>query len=164
MNALNLPLVARVRRNHALEHATIHVLTEKHRPMNVVGRSAFNGFYLYGDLSTELVIEVVHEAYDRLKAGEHQLAIHPNCGTNLVTAGSLAGLATFAVLGNSRKRGLNLLPNALLAATAALILAQPIGPRLQAHVTTMADLGDMTIKGVRRMDRRNLTVHFVETG
>ncbi len=164
MNALNLPLVARVRRNHALEHATIHVLSEKHRPMNVVGRSAFNGFYLYGDLSTELVIEAVNEAYDRLRAGEHQLAIHPNCGTNLVTAGSLAGLATFAVLGNSKRRGLNLLPNALLAATAALVLAQPIGPRLQAHVTTMADLGDMRIKGVRHMDRRNLVVHFVETG
>jgi len=164
MNALNLPLVARVRRNHALEHATIHVLSEKRRPMNVVGRSTFNGYYLYGDLSTELVIEVAHEAYDRLTAGEHQLAIHPNCGTNLVTAGSLAGLATFAVLGNSKKRGLDLLPNALLAATAALILAQPIGPRLQAHVTTLADLGDMTIKDVRRMDRRNLVVHFVETG
>lgn len=164
MNALNLPLVVRVRRNHALEHATIHVLSEKRRPMNVVGRSTFNGYYLYGDLSTELVIEAAHEAYDRLMAGEHQLAIHPNCGTNLVTAGSLAGLATFAVLGNSKKRGINLLPNALLAATAALILAQPIGPRLQAHVTTLADLGEMTIKDVRRLDRRNLVVHFVETG
>ena len=164
MNALNLPLVARVRRNHALEHATIHVLSEKRRPMNVVGRSTFNGYYLYGDLSTEQVLEAAHEAYDRLMAGEHQLAIHPNCGTNLVTAGSLAGLATFAVLGNSKKRGLNLLPNALLAATAALILAQPIGPRLQAYVTTLADLGDMTIKDVRRLDRRNLVVHFVETG
>jgi hypothetical protein len=164
MNALNLPLIARMRRNHALEHATIHVLSEKRYPTNVVGRSTFNGYYLYGNLSTELVIEAAHEAYDRLMAGEHQLAIHPNCGTNLVTAGSLAGLATFAVLGNSKKRGLNMLPNALLAATAALILAQPIGPRLQAHVTTLADLGDMTIKDVRRMDRHNLVVHFVETG
>ena len=164
MNALNLPLIARVRRNHALEHATIHVLSEKRRPINIIGRSTFNGYYVYGDLSTELVTEAAHEAYDRLMAGEHQLAIHPNCGTNLVTAGSLAGLATFAVLGNSKKRGLNLLPNALLAATAALILAQPIGPRLQAHATTLADLGDMTIKDVRRLDRRNLAVHFVETG
>ena len=164
MNALNLPLVARMRRNHALEHATIHVLAEKHRPLNVVGRSTFNGYYLYGDLTTEMVTEAAHEALARLKAGEHHLAIHPNCGTNLVTAGSLAGLATFAVLGSSKKRGLSLLPNALLAATAALVLAQPIGPRLQAHVTTLADLGDITIKDVRRIDRRNLVLHFVETG
>jgi hypothetical protein len=164
MNALKWPLIARVRRNHALEHATIHVLTEKHHPLKVVGRSTFTGYYLYGDLSTEAVIEAAQEAYARLQAGEHQLAVHPNCGTNLVTAGSLAGLATFAVLGNSKKRRLELLPNALLAATAALILAQPLGPRLQAYVTTMADLGELTIKGVRREERRGLVIHFVETG
>jgi hypothetical protein len=163
MNPLKLPLIARVRRNHALEHATIHVLTEKYRPLKVVGRSSFNGFYLYGDLTTEMVVEAVQEAYTRLQAGERHLAIHANCGTNLVTAGSLAGLATFAVLGNSKKRRLELLPNALLAATAALILAQPLGPRLQARVTTLADLGDLTIKGLRRETRHNLVVHFVET-
>jgi hypothetical protein len=163
MNVLNLPLIARVRRNHALEHATIHVLTEKRRPVSVVGRSTFNGYYLYGHLSTDLVTEAAHEALARLRAGEHHLAIHPNCGTNLVTAGSMAGLATFAVLGGSKKRRLDMLPNALLAATVALVLAQPLGPRLQAHVTTSADVGDLTIKGVRREQRGNLTVHFVET-
>jgi hypothetical protein len=164
MNALNLPLIARVRRNHALEHATIHVLTQKYRPINIVGRSTFNGFYIYGNLSTEQVSEAAHEACARLRAGEHQLAIHSNCGTNIVTAGSLAGLATFAVLGTSKKRGLSLLPNALLAATAALILAQPIGPQLQARVTTLADLGNLSIKDVRRAERRNVIMHFVETG
>jgi hypothetical protein len=153
-----------MRRNHALEHATIHVLTEKHRPLTVVGRSTFSGYYLYGNLTTEMVEQAAHEAVARLKAGEHHLAIHPNCGTNLVAAGSLAGIATFAVLGHSRKRGLELLPNALVAAIAALILAQPIGPRLQARVTTLAALGDLTVKGVRRRERNNLVVHFVETG
>jgi hypothetical protein len=164
MNPLNLPLVARVRRNHALEHATIHVLTEKHRSLSVVGRSTPSGFYLYGNLTTEMVIEAAQEALARLRAGEHHLAIHPKCGTNLVTAGSMAGLATFAVLGGSKKRRIDLLPSALLAATAALLLAQPIGPLLQARVTTLANLGDLTIKGVRREERRNLVVHFVETG
>jgi len=164
MDALNFPLIARVRRNHALEHATIHVLTEKHRPISVVGRSTFSGYYLYGNLTTEMVIEAAQEALARLRAGEHHLAIHPNCGTNLVVAGSLAGLATFAVLGGGKKRRLDLLPNALLAATAALVLAQPIGPQLQARVTTLADLGDLGIKGVRREERGSLIVHFVETG
>lgn len=164
MNLLNLPLVARVRRNHALEHATIYVLTEKHRPLSVVGRSTLGGFHLYGNLTTEMVIEAAQEALARLRAGERHLAIHPNCGTNLVTSGSMAGLATFAVLGGSKKRRLDLLPSALLAATVALLLAQPIGPMLQARVTTLADLGDLTIKGVRREERRNLVAHFVETG
>ena len=52
----------------------------------------------------------------------------------------------------------------LLETIAAVILALPIGPRLQAYVTTSADLGDMVIKGVRREERRSLVVHFVETG
>jgi hypothetical protein len=164
MGFLDLPLIARLRRNHALEHATIHVLTEKHRTVRVVGRSTINGYYLYGNLTTEMVVEAADEALKRLREGEHHLAIHPNCGTNLVTAGSLAGLATFAVMSSSKRRRLEMLPNALLAATAALILAQPLGPRLQARVTTQADLGDMSIKGVRSEDRRNVTVHFVRTG
>lgn len=164
MGLLDFTLIGRVRRNHALEHATIHVLTEKHHRLRVVGRSTFNGFFLYGDLSTEMVVEAAQEAHRRLRAGERHLAVHPKCGTNLVTAGSLAGLATFAVMGSSRRRRLDLLPSALLAATAALILAQPLGPQLQAHITTWADLGDLTIKGVQRKDRGGLTVHFVETG
>jgi hypothetical protein len=164
MNLLEMPLIKHVRRNHALEHATIHVLTEKHCPCRVVGRSTFSGFRLYGNLTTEMVIEAILEAHARLGAGERHLAIHPNCGTNLVTSGSLAGLATFAVLANSKKRRIELLPRALLAATAALILARPIGPQLQAHVTTLADLGDLTIKAVRREERGNFVTHFVETG
>ena len=164
MNRFKFPIITRVRRNHALEHATIHVLAEKHRPLKVVGRSTFSGYYLYGNLTTEAVIEAAQEAFSRLRAGEYHLAIHPNCGTNLVAAGSMAGLATFAVLSSSKRRRLELLPSALLAATAALVLARPVGPRLQAHVTTLADLGNLTIKGVRREDRLNVAVHVVETG
>ena len=164
MNFLNLPFLARVRRNHAMEHATIHVLTEKYRPLKVVGRSTFKGFYLYGDLTTNMVATAAHEALSRLRAGERHLAVHPNCGTNLVTAGSLAGLATFAALSGKKKRSWDMLPNALVAATAALIMAQPLGPLLQAHVTTMADVGDLSIKDVRREERGNIVLHFVETG
>jgi hypothetical protein len=163
MNVLDLPLIARVRRNHALEHATIHVLTEKYRPLKVVGRSTFNGYYLYGNLTTGTVAEAAHEALARLRAGEHHLAVHPNCGTNIVTAGSLAGLATFAVLSNSKKRRIESLPSALLAATTALFLAQPLGAKLQANVTTMADLGDLTITEIRCEERGNVMVHFIAT-
>jgi hypothetical protein len=163
MNVLDLPLIARVRRNHALEHATIHVLTEKHRPLKVVGRSTFSGYYLYGNLATGTVTEAAHEALARLRAGEHHLAVHPNCGTNIVTAGSLAGLATFAVLSNSKKRRIESLPSALLAATTALLLAQPLGAKLQANVTTMADPGDLKITEIRCEERGNVMVHFIAT-
>lgn len=164
MNLLKYLPIDRVRRNHALEHATIHVLSEKQRPLKVVGRSTFNGYYLYGDLATETVAQAAQEALERLKDGEHELAVHPNCGTNLVASSSMAGLATFAVLGGSKKRRFDLLPSALIAAMAALLLAQPIGPLLQARVTTLADVSDTVIKDVKRREKGNLVIHFIKTG
>ena len=40
---LDLPPVSRVRRNHALEHATMRVLTERQRHLRLVGRSSLGG-------------------------------------------------------------------------------------------------------------------------
>lgn len=164
MNLRELLPIDRVRRNHALEHATIHVLSEKQHSLKVVGRSSFNGYYLYGDLETEAVAEAAQEALERLQAGERELAVHPQCGTNLVASSSLAGLATFAVLGSSKKRRLELLPTALIASMGALLLAQPLGPLLQARVTTLAELDDLSIKDIRRDERGNLVTHFIKTG
>src|SRR5512143_1398941 len=90
---LELPGVDRTRRNHGLEHATITVLSQRIRGISLVGRSTPNGFHLYGEVSTEQVRDAVEEALRRMKAGEVGLAVHPNCGTNFVTAGIAAGLA-----------------------------------------------------------------------
>jgi hypothetical protein len=156
-------ILSRLRRNHALEHATIHVLAEKKHSTGIVGRSTFGGYYLYGELDTATVRQAAQEALERLRAGQQKLAIHPNCGTNLVTSGSLAGLATFAVVSGNKKRRLEQLPNALLAATAALLLSRPLGAWVQARVTTLADPGALTIQDVRCEKRRNLLIHFVKT-
>jgi hypothetical protein len=66
--------------------------------LHVMGRSTPNGFILYGDLPTDAVHEAAQEALERLRAGEHYLAVHPTCGTNAVAAGTLAGLGAFLVL------------------------------------------------------------------
>ena len=54
-----------IRRNHALEHATIHLLSARHPHLSLVGRSDTAGFYLFGNVPTELVDEAVHEALSR---------------------------------------------------------------------------------------------------
>ena len=47
-------LIGSVRRNHALEHATIAVLASKMgRELRVVGRATRSGFYLYGNLPSD---------------------------------------------------------------------------------------------------------------
>lgn len=164
MSILDLPLVARTRRNHGLEHATVHVLSERYPGIGIMGRSTPNCFYIYGSLTAEQVQSAAAEALARLRAGESHLTIHPGCGTNLVVSGTLAGAAAFAAVNAGRKRDRwENLPTAMMAATIALLLAQPLGPLLQERVTTNADMGAMEILGVWRVNNSGLPVHRVDT-
>ena len=165
---LNLPILSRIRRNHGLEHATIHQLTASGRKRILVGRSDADGFYLYGDVSTEEVEQATTAALERLRAGEHHLAIHPNCGTNLITAGMLSGLAAFFSLGGLRRQDswsdrLWRLPTAIMLTTLALILAQPLGTAAQRHLTTEGDPGDLQIIEIRPLSVSGQIIHRVRT-
>jgi hypothetical protein len=158
-----IPLVSRIRRNHGLEHATIHVLTQQNPGLRVVGRTTPSGFYLYGNLSTKEVRSAVEQAISRLQQGETHLAVHPHCGTNLATAGFLAGLSAFVALLPRSRRRLDQLPFAILAATLATIAAQPLGLILQTRVTTTSDVRRLIVKRITRRQQNRFAVHFVET-
>jgi len=161
MNPLDYPLILSTRRNHALEHATIHVLTMMKPGRPLAGRSTPFGFYLYGDVSDEDLRTAVYDALNRLDRGESRLAIHPGCGTNYLTSGAAASLGALTVLSiGDRKARWSRLPDVLIAATLALIVAQPIGPKLQEHVTTCADMGNLEIVAIRRLGPK---AHYVET-
>jgi hypothetical protein len=174
---LDLPLISRVRRNHALEHATMHVLGERYRGLRLMGRSSLWGFYIYGNVPTDELLSAAQEGLRRLRAGQRQMAIHPHCGSNLAVAGILAGLGAFLALGGiptrrnrgfSEKRGFSLeriarLPLACFAAMLGIILARPLGAALQAHVTTQADTGNLRIAGITREEKAGLLVHHVRT-
>src|SRR4030042_4098119 len=135
-----LDLLSSVRRNHALEHATIAVLLGKVGPSTrLIGRASTDGFFIYGNVPTEKIQESANEALVRLKEGEAQLAVSPLCGTNLAVAGILAGLASLVALGGGRSR-LERLPNVLMAAVVAVVGAQPLGRLGQRYVTTPRDL------------------------
>src|SRR3989442_12330027 len=93
-----------VRRNHALEHATISILLNRHGPMRLVGRAVPDGFYIYGDIPTERLQDLADEALARLQRGEADLAVSPLCGTNIAVAGVLAGLGSYVALGSGPRR------------------------------------------------------------
>jgi hypothetical protein len=169
---LNLPVIRRIRRNHGLEHATIHLLSRRVKNLSMAGRSTVGGFYLYGNVATEDVETAVHEALHRMRSGEHRLAIHPNCGTGLVTAGVMTGTAT--LMGTTGMKGgfaerLARLPTVVLLATLSLIVSQPLGLALQQHFTTLGDPGQMEVVNISRTEfpiplgGQRLTVHFIRT-
>jgi len=164
MNILEIPLIARIRRNHALEHATIHVLTEHNPRRHLMGRTTDRGFYLFGEAVAEEVAAAVSEALARLQRGEHSLAVHPRCGTNLATAGVLAGLSSFVAMSGRSKSRLAKLPQIVLAATLAVIAAQPLGMALQKHVTTLPEVEEVTIGEITRLRRGQVVVHHVYLG
>jgi hypothetical protein len=164
---LNHPSLSRIRRNHGLEHATINILSEKYPNSTFIGRSDHRGFYLYGQVSTDALQSTVNEALDRLRNGEHSLAIHPTCGTNLVTAGILAAMASFLSLGGSKDEGwrgrLKRLPTAIAATIVALFFAQPIGRAAQRHLTTEPNPGPLEIIAVHPIKVVRGNVHRVLT-
>ena len=149
---LDLPLILETRRNHALEHATLHILARNH-PGPMAGHSNPTGYFILGDISTDDLRAAADEAHARLNAGESGLAIHPGCGTNIATSALLA--ATFAwvpLKGRKSTLGrLAVLPLALAFAALGFALARPLGPALQQNITTEARLGDLQIVDIRRV-------------
>lgn len=163
---LEIPALSRIRRNHGLEHATIHILTAAKKGRPLAGHSDTGGFWIMGEVETEELLEAVQTALRRMRAGERELAVHPNCGTNFVTYGTFAGIGAFAALagaGNKFKDKLERLPMAAVFATLALIVAQPLAFALQREVTTSGEPGELRIVEIRRTTVGGRTAHRVAT-
>ncbi|MGZ6316376.1 MAG: DUF6391 domain-containing protein [Anaerolineales bacterium] len=162
---LELPFVLETRRNHALEHATLHVLSAKYPAKPMAGHSNPTGFFILGNLPTEDVRTAVTQALTRLRAGERELAIHAGCGTNIATSGLVAGtFAWFILRGAKSTLGRVLrLPVAILFALVGLAVSQPLGPVIQAKITTDADMGNLQVTDVRPTMRGQVTAHRVLT-
>ena len=161
MSLLDIPLAASLRRNHALEHATMHILARRQPHLNAIARTALDGFYVYGKVDTRALADAAAEGLARLQAGEAELAVHPRCGTNLAVAGFLAGVATFLAMGSSKSR-LSKFPRFILAATLAVVMAQPLGLLIQERITTSPDVAGMSIRGVTKQEFDWFTMHKVE--
>jgi hypothetical protein len=169
---LNLQPIRRVRRNHGLEHATIHVLSSRIKNISMAGRAVLDGFWLYGNVDTEVVTKAVEEAINRMRGGEYNLAVHPNCGTGLVTAGFMTSLATTLSLTGVRQNWLerfSRLPAMIAMSVLALVISQPMSFSLQRHITTLGDPGNLEIVDVTRHElhlpfvTHPVTVHKVRT-
>ncbi len=142
-----------VRRNHALEHATVSVLLGRVGPdMRVAGRASADGFFLFADAPRELLTECVNEALTRLQRGEGYWAVTPHCGTNIATAGILAGLGSALALGNGKRS--DRIGGAMVASMAAIIISQPVGRWIQKYITTSPDLEGVEVVSIETKNER----------
>lgn len=155
-------IITALRQNHALEHATIAFLIQK-LGVNVrmIGFATHEGFYIYGDVPTEAVRDAAAEGLDHLQKGEREWALSPFCGTNLVVAGIMAGIASLIVMG-SKDRGKRLFP-VILATTWAVVAARPVGRAVQKYVTTSSNLTGVSIKRITRRGVGTRMLHKIET-
>ena len=151
----------RTRQNHALEHATFTVLATMDPTLSLSARSNNNGFTIFGDLDLGLLRRAIDEALARLLAGEAELAIHPNCGTNLavgvsiVTIGTMLGMAS----NNNRTR----VASAATSSVAGWMSARPVGEYVQKHFTTLPELEGVRVTDIKRRKFYGFTYIDVRT-
>ncbi|MFK0735449.1 MAG: DUF6391 domain-containing protein [Gloeotrichia echinulata GP01] len=139
-----------VRQVHALEHATVWVLSEskrdypaKEESTNIQidnellgGLSTEHGFYLYGSVNISDLRRAVTLALHRLINGESDLAVHPRCGTNLSVAMLLTASLALGVHLMLPFRPIEQLIGLGLAATTAAELSPDLGSIAQRYLTT----------------------------
>lgn len=158
MKAENMFWGRRIRQNHALEHATITILSGYIPDLRVSARSTARGFTILGDVDLGQLRRALDEALRRLQAGEAQLAIHPNCGTNLVVGFSLGAVGT--LLGMTSNRSSTRIASAAASSFAGMVAARPLGEYVQKHFTTLPDLEGVRVTDIFR--RKFLGMTFVE--
>jgi Domain of unknown function (DUF6391) len=151
----------RVRQNHALEHATITILSEMIPNLSINARSYSDGFIIFRDLDLGVLRRAVDEALRRLQAGEAQLAIHPNCGTNLAVGISLMTIGTLLGMASSSTR--TRVASAAASSVAGWAAARPIGEFVQKHFTTLPDLKGVRVTEIFRRKMLGFTVIEVRT-
>jgi len=141
-------IVQHTRQSHAMEHATIHILSRRQPGTPLMGRSTPQGFYIYGNVPSSVVASAAAEALSRLQAGEAHLAVHPRCGSNLAVGALLGSIASTLVLGRRRRSLWEEIPAVFLALSGAWLLAQPAGLLFQKHVTTTPDVKNVRIASI----------------
>ncbi len=150
-----------VKQNHALEHATIVLLSRKFPEVRMSGISFAAGFFVFGDIPTAAILPAAQEALQLLRTTQPELAVHERCGTNLAVSGMLTGLSAMAVA--KLRRPYSTANNVILAATAALVLARPLGLVVQRYVTTQTPNASMRILNVTPRTIFGTRAHFVST-
>ena len=102
---------------------------------------------------------------ERMKNGEKNLAIHPNCGTNIAVTGLCTAAASMlALLGESEEDSKFSRFSALTSAgLVGALISRPLGPKVQKHITTDPDMTGLSIVSISCNSVHGTPVFFVHT-
>jgi hypothetical protein len=154
-------LGAPVRENHALEHATIVLLSKRYPEARLSGISFAAGFFVFGDVPTEAIRPAADQALARLRGGEPEMAIHERCGTNLAVTGLLTAFSAMTVARLRKPYGT--FNNIMLATTASIVAGRPLGLLVQRYITTRTPASNLRIGAISRTNVLGAPAHFVRT-
>ena len=160
-----MDILAHIRKNHAMEHATIHLLTEALPHVSFAGYSFIKGYWILGKAELQDVQKAAEMAHARLKNGEHKLAIHPNCGTNIAMIGlCTAAAAMLTSFGDDEDESPMSRFSALTTAgMIGALVGKPLGPKVQEKISTDPDVSSLSIVSINCSSLRGTPLFFVET-
>lgn len=159
-------LISRTRRNHGLEHATLNLLAKTHPRKPFAGHSDTGGFWILGDIPTDELNQTITDALEKLRSGQSSLAIHQNCGTNLLVSGFASGLAGAAGLigvGKRPRDKFERIPIITALSVLALIVSRPLGPIIQKNLTTSGTPGPLKVISITKQSLNGVSAHRVKT-
>ena len=158
-------ILSQIRKNHALEHATIHILTRTMPNVSFAGYSLNKGYWIYGKAELQDIQKAAEMAYARLKNGEKHLAVHPNCGTNIAMTGLCMAAASMLALKaeGDDDSDFNRFSALTSAGLIGALIGRPLGPSVQKHITTDADVRDLSIVSISCNSLRGTPVFFIKT-
>ena len=156
-------LIREIREQHGREHATVSILLSRGTKGPIAGNALPGGFLIYSRESKESVRSAAIEAVERLRIGEHSLAVTQHCGTNILVSAALTVIVS-AVIVRGSKSWIRRIQGMTTGLVVARITSRPIGIWLQRHATTLPYSEDTEGKAVRGFRAGPVTVFHIRTG
>ena len=156
-----------LRQVHALEHATVWVLSNLSNHSSeddetIGGLSTEQGFFLYGKINSLHLKKSVKIALNRLQRGEWNLALHPRCGTNASVAAFLTTGMVFTTHIMLPKEPITQILGMGLAGITADFLAPEMGMAVQKYLTTAIPFNLQIRKISKTVDKWGRPAHFID--
>jgi len=152
-----------VRKNHAIEHATVSVLlAEGKKKSAVLGFAIPTGFIISSKSNKNEILSAARSGLKLIQSGDEEVSISQFCGTNIVVAAFISGVSTLLIsriLGKKSKNILNMANGFILSS----LFSKPIGRLVQKYVTTNSNVKNIKISKGRSIKLGSFYIHYVST-